>query len=153
MRKTSFAPAIAVAAVLAAGGAEASQCSGISPRVYADPVVVHEAEDGAKTLLIRSTGTTIQMSPGAGETRWQHCVGLWRLEADKTGSGSGNCYSIDADGDQWTISWEGASGSGTWEHVSGTGKYADMTANGTWESGARFADDTRLTLWEGVCGE
>jgi len=155
IKNLTFCAAAALAAVLAAGVSEAAQCAGVGARSYAEPVIIHKADDGAVVMLLRSTGTTTATSPAemAGGVSWQHCVGLWTVNADKSGSGSGNCYTLDPDGDQWTISWEGGNAGGNWAQVSGTGKYADRVASGTWKPGARFADGQRITLWEGSCGD
>jgi hypothetical protein len=156
MKKLTFCSGIAVAAVLAASGAEAAQCEGIGARKSAAPVIIHKAEDGAMTMLIRSTGTNTIISPAemTGGANWQHCVGFWTVNADKSSAGAGNCYALDAAGDQWITSWEGGNGGGTWAHVSGTGKYAARSnAGGNWKPGARFADGMRLTLWDGTCGD
>ncbi len=130
-----------------------SEREGVSARKSAKPVIIHKVKDGATTMLVRSTGSSTTTSP-AQSARWQHCVGLWTLNADKSGSGSGNCYSLDGDGDQWTVSWEGTNAGGTWAQVSGTGKYANRTgAKGNWKPGTRFADGMGLTLWDGDCGD
>jgi hypothetical protein len=121
-----------------------------------EPTIIHKADDGAVTMLIRSTGATTIISPAeqTGGASWQHCVGLWTVNADKSGGGAGNCYSVDADGDQWIISWEGGNEGGKWAYVSGTGKYAGRSGNeGGWRPGARFGDGLRLTLWDGTCGD
>ena len=155
-RKPTVFSMIAAGALLAASGAQAAECKGVGARNYAEPLIIHKAEDGATTMLIRSTGTSTITSPAdmTGGASWQHCVGLWTVHADKSGSGSGNCYSLDADGDHWTISWEGTNAGGSWAYESGTGKYAGRLDNkGTWTPGTRFGDGTRLTLWDGICGD
>lgn len=156
MEKLQFLPAIAVVAAFAASSAQGAQCEGVGVRTYPEPVIIHKAEDGTTTMLLRSTGTTTITSPTemTGGASWQHCVGLWTVNPDKSGSGSGNCYSVDAEGDHWTISWEGDNAGGTWAFVNGTGKYAGRSDNkGTWKPGARFAGNMRLTLWDGTCGD
>lgn len=153
MKKLTFYPAIAAAAMLSASGAWAAQCEGVGARKYSEPMMIQKAEDGTATMLIRSTGTNTVISPAEIKgSAWQHCVGLWTVNADKSGSGAGNCYSLDADGDRWIVSWQGANGGGTWVHVGGTGKYANQNGGGNWKSGAGFADGMRLTLWDGTCG-
>ena len=154
MKKLTLCPAVAAVAVLAASGAWAAQCEGVGARKYSEPVIIQKAEDGATTMLIRSTGTNTILNPAqiAG-TMWQHCTGFWTVNADKSGSGSGNCYSLDADGDQWIVSWQGDNAGGTWAHVSGTGKYANQNGGGNWKYGARFADGIGLTPWDGSCGD
>jgi hypothetical protein len=75
------------------------------------------------------------------------------MKADKSGSGAGNCYFIDGEGDQWIISWDGTNAGGGWAHQSGTGKYAGRTgAKGMWKYGTRYADGTAITTWTGDCG-
>ena len=125
----------------------------VNARKSGKPVILRKAKDGATTMLISSTGSSTTTSPERS-VRWQHCTGFWTVNADKSGSGSGNCYAFDGDGDQWTISWEGANAGGTWAHASGSGKYADRSsAKGTWKPGGRFADGTGLRSWEGDCGD
>ena len=80
--------------------------------------------------------------------QWIHC-------ADKSGSGHGTCFTLDADGDQWIHSWEGTNDGGTWAHQSGTGKYAAWTSasNGTWKYGRKPADGMGINTWQGNCGD
>jgi hypothetical protein len=154
MRKLTLYPALTAAAMLATSGAWAAQCEGIGARKSGKPVIIQKADDGAMTMLITSTGTNTILNPAeiAGAA-WQHCSGFWTVNADKSGSGSGNCYSLDADGDQWIVSWQGSNAGGTWAHESGTGKFANQNGGGNWAYGAKFADGVGLTPWDGTCGD
>ena len=152
MKRSIYGFGLALAGGLAANGAAAEPCEGVNARRAADPVVVHQGRDGSVTMLISSTGSSTTTRPVTA-VRWQKCSGLWTIDADKTGSGSGHCYSVDGDGDQWVISWEGGDDGGTWAHQRGTGKYANLSAaKGTWEYGERYPDGLRLTTWSGDCG-
>lgn len=156
MEKFALCAAITAAAVLAATGAFAAQCEGVDARKSAEPVMIHKADDGAMTMLIQSTGSNTIISPAGmtGGAIWQRCTGLWTVNADKSGGGSGHCYSVAGNGDQWIISWEGGDAGGTWAYESGTGKYAGWSGSkGTWKSGTRYGDGMHLTLWEGTCAE
>lgn len=152
--KWIYAVGLALVATFTANSADAAKCEGHNGRTYAAPIILSEGEDGAKTMLINSTGTQTHTSP-AVSTNWQHCIGFWTVNADKSGSGAGSCYSLDADGDQWIQAWEGTNDGGTWAHLSGTGKYAAWTSasKGNWNYGKRYADGTAITTWDGNCGD
>jgi hypothetical protein len=147
---------VCLAMVGFAGTAQAGKCAGSSARIYAKPATVHKTKDGSQTFHLQSTGTTIQ-TVGANASPagvWQHCTGFWTAKADKSGSGFGNCYTVDDDGDQRIISWEAKqNGAGTWKHVSGTGKYASNSDSGSWKSGKRFPNGMRTGTWEGECSD
>jgi hypothetical protein len=156
MTRLTLSFAVAMAAALAASGAAAEECEGIGASECAEPVILKEADDGATTMLIRSTGsyTMIGTTGMTGDTFWQQCAGFWTVNADKSSSSAGSCFSLDGDGDQWITSWEGVNSGGTWANVSGTGKFAGwQNSKGTWTYGARYGDGLRLTLWKGTCGE
>ena len=148
----------AVAMMAATSSVHAGQCEGFSSRKYEKPVVIKKSKDGSKVLHISSTGVTNQTAPSKN-TSWQHCTGFWNLNADKSGSGSGNCLAMDTNGDQRILLWEGSAAkgkksSGTWKKISGTGKYASGgQVKGTWKSGLRFADGHRITDWTGECAD
>ena len=89
----------------AATAASAAECSGITSRVGEAPIEIMKSEDGATTMLIRSTGSVSDLKPTV-LTAWQHCVGLWTAKPDGSGSGVGNCYRVDPDGDHEMIHWE-----------------------------------------------
>ena len=152
----SLAIAVAFALSIVASGAQAEKCEGMYVRNYEQPIPVHKGEDGSQSFHIQSTGTTIRKTPDNSPLsgNWQHCTGLWTVKADKSGSGSGNCYAVDSDGDQWITSWEGDDAGGTWQSVSGTGKYANNASDqGTWKPGKRFPNGMRTGYWDGECAD
>ena len=156
MTRLTLCCAVAMAAALAASGAAAEECEGVSALKYAEPVILNKADNGATTMLIRSTGshTIIGTTGMTGDTFWRQCAGFWMVNADASSSGTGSCFSLDGDGDQWVTSWEGDNSGGTWATVSGTGIFAGwQNSKGTWTYGARYGDGLRLTLWKGTCGE
>jgi hypothetical protein len=143
---------IVLATTLAAGGVKAASCTGIEARMSGKPIIVTKLQDGTTTMLVNSTGTSTTLTPEVS-TSWQHCSGLWTTKADKSGSGAGNCYFVDGDGDQWITSWKGTNAGGTWQNQSGTGKYANRTsAKGHWKWATRFANGQYITTWDGDCG-
>ncbi len=156
MTKLTLCCAVAMAAALAASGAAAEECEGIGAGKYAEPVILIEAVDGATTMLVRNTGSfTVTGTTGmTDDTFWQQCAGFWTVNADKSSSGAGNCFTLNGDGDKWVTSWEGDNSGGTWANVSGTGKFAGwQNSKGTWTYGTRYGDGLRLTLWKGTCDE
>ena len=94
-----------------------------------------------------------------GITEFYSTVFEWTVNADKSGSGSGNCYTVDKNGDYRVTNWQGSKAAGkgqkangTWVRLSGTGKYdgAHMS-KGTWKSTSRFAEGFRIGNWTGEC--
>ena len=143
----------AILILAGAGVAAANECTGISARTSAAPIVVHKVDDGAVTTFGSSTGTSMILTSATGEAQnWQNCSGFWVTQPDGSGAGHGNCYAIDSDGDYEIVSWEGANGKGTWAHVGGTGKYEGRTSKGTWWSGKRFPGGLGVGHWKGTCG-
>ena len=104
--KLTYAVGFALVTIFAANSADAASCEGFNSREYVAPKILGKGEDGARTMMLNSTGTQAQTSP-ALSIRWQQCIGFWTANADKSGSGHGTCFSRDADGDQWIAYWEG----------------------------------------------
>lgn len=154
MRKfTCLVGSVMVGALVAASSAQAATCEGVSARKYEKPMLVFKGKDKSKVYRIQSTGVTLRKG-ALGDGSWQHCGGLWTVNADKSGSGSGHCYTIDPDGDQRTLTWTGDKKGGTWKRVSGTGKYAaGGPVKGTWGPGSKFPDGMRIGHWAGECND
>lgn len=147
----------ALGLALAAAPVSAASCSGMSSRTSAAPVVAHEAEDGTTTMLIRSTGSSTELTPEQ-VVSWQHCVGLWTVKPDGGGEGAGTCYEVHVNGDIEVTAWEGANAAGaipegTWTFTRGTGEWSDRTATGTWKNGPTLAGGLAIGHWEGDCSE
>ena len=107
-------------------------------------------------LQFKSTGVSLQTAPSTDKL-WQHCTGLWTVNADQSGSGFGSCYSINDNGDYYLSNWSGSNAagkraSGEWTRVAGSGAYAgSVGSKGTWQSAARFAEGFRVSEWQGEC--
>ena len=148
------ASAIAVIMLALSGNAYAASCEGTNTRKYEKPIAVHKGKDNSVTYLLKSTGVSTRKTATGAEQggSFQHCTGLWTVNADKSGSGSGNCYTVDKNGDYRVTSWEGSKAAGkgqkaggTWSRLGGTGKYTgDHMSKGTWTSGLRFAEGFRI---------
>jgi hypothetical protein len=152
----SIASVVASSMLMVSAGVDAKDCDGVFARQYEKPIPVHKGADGSQTYHVRSTGASIRRTAEGTplNSTWQHCTGLWTVNADKSGSGSGNCYSVDEDGDRWVIAWAGDNAGGTWEGVLGTGKHANnVSDNGTWRRDKKFANGMRTGIWEGECAD
>ena len=139
--------------------AHAAECEGTAIRKHENLDPVHKNTNGSLVLQLKSTGISSQTSPSRADV-WQHCSGLWRVNADKSGSGFGSCYSLNpTSGDYYLTLWEGSnktgkSAEGTWNRIAGSGAYeATEGSKGTWSSGSRFPEGLRLTHWKGDCVE
>ena len=150
-----FGTLIAAGTFLTVSNAYAVPCKGYGAGKSAKAVMVHKAKDGSQILLVGSTRIQAFETPDnyPADKSWQNCSGLWTLAADKkSGSGSGHCYAVDADGDQHVVRWEGTHEGGTWADVSGTGKYADSNAGkGTWSPSRSYGDGLKVFPFEGEC--
>jgi hypothetical protein len=147
------------ASIVSINVAHAVECEGTALRKYEQPVTVHKNGDESFVLQFKSTGVSTQTSPSRSDM-WQHCTGLWTVNADTSGSGFGSCYALDKKtGSYYLTQWEGSnekgkSADGTWTRVAGSGEYQGTTgSNGTWRSGERFPEDFRLMHWKGDCVE
>jgi hypothetical protein len=80
----------------------------------------------------------------------QTCTGTTVTSADgKTGTGSGYCASVDADGDVTWMWFRGDLNAGTWGFLDGTGKFKGIEGGGTWKTKQRSADGRLINTWEG----
>lgn len=162
MKKQHLITCLAAAALLTvSSNVHAAACEGVNIRKYEKPVAVHKGTDKSVTYLLKSTGISSRET-GAGAPQdgsFQHCTGLWTVNADKSGSGFGSCNTVDKNGDYRTTSWEGSKGAGkgqkaagTWTRLNGTGKYqGGHMSKGTWKSASRFAEGFRIGNWTGDC--
>lgn len=162
MRKYHLMIGLAATAMLTmSSNVHAAACEGVNARKYEKPIAVHKGKDKSTTYLLKSTGiSTRETASGAPQDgSYQHCAGLWTVNADKSGSGSGNCYTVDKNGDYRVTSWEGSKAAGegqkaggTWIRLNGTGKYkGGHMSKGSWQSTSRFAEGYRIGNWTGEC--
>jgi hypothetical protein len=135
--------------------AVAEKCSGYVSMKREPSVEIMKKADGSQVLRVLSSRILNMKEPkdypldGAYGT----CAGLWTVAADgKSGSGAGECYYVDRDGDTMGFAWEGTNTGGTWKVQWGTGKYKNTSNSGTWKPDtARYSDGWAWQSWEGEC--
>ncbi len=119
---------------------------------------MEELPDGTTTMNMYYHQAAFSDKPGHPiDNTTANCVGLLRLHADGTfASGSGSCFSTDAEGNGASFWWRATDAGttscpdlcGAWGYFAGYGKFAGITGEGTWTRTSLFTDGS-IGKWTG----